>query len=413
MDYLDYFKNDKGFERFMVKAKEKYQSYGRVTGIITLDNITYEETVSLTDFFARKFEEGKTYKIKISEFNKVLDKSKFQDFEFTDYFYNTYDDFSYLTNTLKKRKFHEEFVSFIEDLLLEFKSGKLKEFFERNINKNFSTMRNIKSKYKQNKRALKEELLMIDKLLSNIPDKITYLPIYASITSNPHYLDYNAKSSNLFYRILSNILGEDTPTTNLDKTKLLEKINVYIDSLSNYVITYNLVYDKEMPFDVMNLNIDNISKLNNITGKSNKIFIFENPSILNYLKNKDLDISIIITSGIPNLAFYKLLENITSDTTLYYNGDYDPEGLLIADKLNNKYDNIKLFLYDGKSYLNTKPNISLSNNRLHKLELIKSKELQDVKRLLIENKKCGYQENNLLSIEEFIRIKLGEEKLKN
>ena len=168
-----------------------------------------------------------------------------------------------------------------------------------------------------------------------------------------------------------------------------------------------------MPFDVLNLNIDNISKLNNITGRNNKIFIFENPSILNYLKDKDLDISIIITSGIPNLAFYKLLENITSDTTLYYNGDYDPEGLLIADKLNNKYDNIKLFLYDGKSYLNTKPNISLSNNRLHKLELIKSKELQDVKKLLIENKKCGYQENNLLSIEEFIRIKLGEEKLKS
>ncbi len=408
MDYLDYFKNNKGFERFMVKAKEKYQSYGRVTGIITLDNITYEEAVGLTDFFARKFEEGKTYKIKISEFNKVLDKSKFQDFEFTDYFYNTYDDFSYLTNTLKKRKFHEEFVSFIEDLLLEFKSEKLKEFFERNVNKNFSTMRNIKSKYKQNKRALKEELLRIDKLLSNIPDKITYLPIYASITSNPHYLDYNAKSSNLFYRILSNILGEDTPNTNLDKTKLLEKINVYIDSLSNYVITYNLVYDKEMPFDVLNLNIDNISKINNITGKSNKIFIFENPSILNYLKNKDLDISIIITSGIPNLAFYKLLENITSDTTLYYNGDYDPEGLLIADKLNNKYSNIKLFLYDGKSYFNTKPNVSLSNNRLHKLELIKSKELQEVKRLLLENKKCGYQENNLLSIEGFIKIKVKE-----
>lgn len=408
MDYLDYFKNNKGFERFMVKAKEKYQSYGRVTGIITLDNITYEEAVGLTDFFARKFEEGKTYKIKISEFNKVLDKSKFQDFEFTDYFYNTYDDFSYLTNTLKKRKFHEEFVSFIEDLLLEFKSEKLKDFFERNINKNFSTMRNIKSKYKQNKRALKEELLMIDKLLSNIPDKITYLPIYASITSNPHYLDYNAKSSNLFYRILSNILECDIPNTNLDKTKLLEKINVYIDSLSNYVITYNLVYDKEMPFDVLNLNIDNISKLNNITGKSNKIFIFENPSILNYLKNKDLDISIIITSGIPNLAFYKLLENITSDTTLYYNGDYDPEGLLIADKLNNKYSNIKLFLYDGKSYFNTKPNVSLSNNRLHKLELIKSKELQEVKRLLLENKKCGYQENNLLSIEGFIKIKVKE-----
>ena len=170
-----------------------------------------------------------------------------------------------------------------------------------------------------------------------------------------------------------------------------------------------------MPFDVLNLNIDNISKLNNITGRNNNIFIFENPSILNYLKDKDLDISIIITSGIPNLAFYKLLENINSNTILYYNGDYDPEGLLIADKLNNKYSNIKysnikLFLYDGKSYFNTKPSVSVGNNRLHKLELVKSKELQEVKSLLFENKKCGYQENNLLFIEKFIKMKL-EEKL--
>lgn len=409
MNYLDYFKNNKGFERFMVKAKEKYQSYGKVTGVITLDNITYEESISLTDFFARKFEEGKTYKIKISEFTKVLERSKFQDFEFTDYFSNTYDDFSYLTNTLKKRKFQEEFISFIEDLLLEFNSDKLKEFFIENINKNFSTMRNIRKKFKEDRKTLKKELLVIDKLLSNIPDKITYLPIYASITSNPHYLDYNTASSSLFYKILSNILDEEIPTTNLDKTKLLEKINVYTDPLSNYVITYNLVYNRKMPFDVLNLNIDNISKLNNITGKDNKIFIFENPSILNYLKDKDLDISIIITSGIPNLAFYKLLENINSDTILYYNGDYDPEGLLIADKLNNKYSNIKLFLYDRKSYLNTKASVSISNNRLHKLELVKSKELQEVKRILLENKKCGYQENNLLSIEEFIKDVINSE----
>ena len=119
---------------------------------------------------------------------------------------------------------------------------------------------------------------------------------------------------------------------------------IFISIIDIHVITYNLVYDRKMPFDVLNLNIDNISKLNNITGRNNNIFIFENPSILNYLKDKDLDISIIITSGIPNLAFYKLLENVNSNTTLYYNGDYDPEGLLIADKLNNKYSNIKLFL---------------------------------------------------------------------
>ncbi len=404
MDYLNYFKNNKGLERFMLKAKEKYQSYGKVTGIITLDNITYEEAVSLTDFFARKFEEGKTYKIKIKEFNKVLEKSRFQNFEFTDYFSNTYEDFSYLTNSLKKRKLQEEFISFIEDLLLELKSEKFKEFFKENIYKNISVMHNIRNKFKQDKRNLKKELFMIDKLICNIPNKITYLPLYASITSNPHYLDFNTKTSNLFFKILSYILEEKIPVTNEEKIKLLELINVYTDPISNYVITYNLVYDKKMPFSVMNLNIDNISNISNVKGKHNKIFVFENPSILNYFKNKDLDISIIITSGIPNLAFYKLLENINSSTILYYNGDYDPEGLLIADKLNNKYNNIKLFLYDAKSYFNTNPSVNISKNRLHKLELINSEELSLVKKLLLESRKAGYQENNLVNIEKFIKI---------
>ena len=112
----------------------------------------------------------------------------------------------------------------------------------------------------------------------------------------------------------------------------------------------------------------------------------------------------LITSGIPNLAFYKLLENINSSTILYYNGDYDPEGLLIADKLNNKYNNIKLFLYDAKSYFNTNPSVNISKNRLHKLELINSEELSLVKKLLLESRKAGYQENNLVNIEKFIKI---------
>ena len=65
-------------------------------------------------------------------------------------------------------------------------------------------------------------------------------------------------------------------------------------------------------------------------------------------------------------------------------------------------------LYDREIFLNTKPCVSLSNSRLHKLEFIKSKELKKVKRLLLENKECGYQKNNLSYIEEFIKIKLEE-----
>ena len=47
-----------------------------------------------------------------------------------------------------------------------------------------------------------------------------------------------------------------------------------------------------------------------------------------------------------------------------------------------KYLPLQLFLYDGTSYFNTELNIVLNNNGLNKLELIKSKQLEKVKKLL-------------------------------
>lgn len=404
MDYIKYFQNNKGLERFFLKAKDKYKSYGKVTGVIVLEHINYEETISLTDFFAKKFIEGNTYQIKIKEFNKIIEKSKYSDFDFLTYFYNTYSDFNYLTNDLYKKKKEEEFNSFINDLVKKLNFDRLKEILKED---NY-IIKIIRRKYYQNKENIEKELFIIDKLLLNIPQKITYLPIYASLTSNPHYLDFNTKTSNFFFKILSYILKKDIPTTTLDKIKLLEEINVYVDPISNFVTTYNLVSKENWPFKVMNLSIDNIFNIKSISGKNNKIFIFENPSILNHLKNLNYDVSIIITSGIPNLAFYKLLETISLDTKLYYNGDYDPEGLLIADKLKNKYSNLELFGYKSINYYHTNPKIIINKKRLHKLDLISSRELEEVKKCLLENKKCGYQENNLFYIEKFIKTKMEE-----
>ncbi|MEG0995110.1 MAG: DUF2399 domain-containing protein, partial [Bacilli bacterium] len=75
------------------------------------------------------------------------------------------------------------------------------------------------------------------------------------------------------------------------------------------------------------------------------VFIFENPSILNALLQLNVDASVIITSGNPNFVIYEIIEKlILSGNHLYYNGDFDPEGLLIAYKLKEKYyDQLTLF----------------------------------------------------------------------
>lgn len=61
-------------------------------------------------------------------------------------------------------------------------------------------------------------------------------------------------------------------------------------------------------------------------------------------------VPVIISSGNPNYAFYKVLEKlIKTGNEIYYNGDFDPEGLVIASNLYQKFSQIKFFCYHKKT----------------------------------------------------------------
>ena len=110
----------------------------------------------------------------------------------------------------------------------------------------------------------------------------------------------------------------------------------------------------------------------------------------------------IITSGMPNISLYQLLSKISIDNEIYYNGDFDPEGLLIAQKLKEKFPNIKLFCYDLVDYNNSLSSEIISDSRLKKLGNVKDEKLQIIKNKLIESKLSAYQEQNIDRIEKYI-----------
>ena len=101
---------------------------------------------------------------------------------------------------------------------------------------------------------------------------------------------------------------------------------------------------------------------------------------------------------------------IESNNKLYYNGDFDPEGLLIAQKLKDRYgDNLILFGYDADSYYENLSVKEISDQRLSKLAKVKEKDLLEIRKLLYQNKKGSYQENNrdklIISIKKLISYK--------
>ncbi|HBN86258.1 MAG TPA: hypothetical protein DDZ89_20740, partial [Clostridiales bacterium] len=74
--------------------------------------------------------------------------------------------------------------------------------------------------------------------------------------------------------------------------------------------------------------------------------------------------------GNLKLACFVLLDMLAKEgTQIFYSGDFDPEGLAIADALKNRYkDQLTLWRYTKHDYLSALSDKSLSPLRIKKLD---------------------------------------------
>lgn len=401
-DLASYLKSKKGLDRLIEALKDKYVSLGRYSGTIVIYNVTIEESNDMSNFFGQKINVNSTFKTSYKKVEKKLKEGKYKDFNWTDVFYHYFGKpiISKIDLNLKK---HNDMENFFLDI--KNKNKKYLKHIDNMLNDKKINLY-LKNKYIKDKKKLSEDLNKTFILLDNIPQTPTIVSVYASLVGNPHYLDLNTNTSELFLRILSFIKNEPYPMNIEKKKELFSMINIYFDPLSNFVITYNLIGNKALDYfyslkEAVNLNLFNIVNFSEIDSKNKTIFIFENPSMLESLK--DLNYPIIITSGNPNLALFTLLDKLSkTNNKFYYNGDFDSEGLLIADKLKIKYPNLKLFCYSEEDYNNTKANNKINESRIKKLDNIKTKELGLIKNLIKNNRNAGYQEKNIDRIRNFM-----------
>ena len=232
------------------------------------------------------------------------------------------------------------------------------------------------------------------------------LSVFATnITKDPHYFDLDTSNIHHFLWFVSKYFDMDYDKTRESQIKILNQAGIYIDNYSNFILTYHFLGESYIEKfyqrnEVMILNLDNINKIENIYSGNKKVVILENPSLLSSVVSRSSDFAFIITSGNPNISFYQLLDKL-KEHEFYYNGDFDPEGLLIASKLKTKYvSSLHLIGYTKEMYEQSMSTKELSEARLKKLEKINVLELETIKNCLMENKKSGYQEKiieNILS----------------
>ena len=102
--------------------------------------------------------------------------------------------------------------------------------------------------------------------------------------------------------------------------------------------------------------------------------------------------TLLCLHGQLKTASWALLDRLAKGGAVFwYSGDFDPEGLLIAQRLRQRYENVQLWHFSAVEYQRTQ--IPLPANRLKRLQGICDLELKPIVMKMQEWKCAYYQES--------------------
>ncbi|MBZ4683325.1 MAG: hypothetical protein PWP46_489 [Fusobacteriaceae bacterium] len=416
------------FERLFQQLKIKYKTYGKVTGKIKIENLDKTEVIAFEEIGVF-FNEGDTIIYNTKELKKFLDESIYSGITLEELLFEYFNN-EFKTNFEIKEKFILNKENYFKEILDEFKNTKAYNYLEAICLKKESIYKTITLRYNENKENLRKELLLIGNALNNLPifknQELQNITIYSEkITGDPHYFDETDRHFKLLYEGIKFILNIKTDNdTVIEKNKILYKVGLTKESLLNNITIYgfNGINKKDKENKIFNasitekefltISLNHLNSLKTIKSVSPKIYIFENPSVFSYIfeyfKSKNNKIpTLICTAGQLNFATYLFLDKLermdinNEKIEIYYSGDIDPEGLLIANNLINNYKNIKLFGYNKEIYLNHLSGKKISNERLKKLNKLDKIDNELIK-CLNEKKEIAFQEKFIDELIEFI-----------
>lgn len=398
---------------------KKYESFGRFTGTISKALFKKFDTEPLLTFMGlEQWEWEKSKSIKISDFLRNYEGSKFEPIPF-ELVVESVSGKQLRTKQELADDAEAEYNAFLAEI------GGIypyfMEVFSRNRNAVYSGW------FLEDPIACMSAFRNVAEALGNLPQEYTKLPVFAHrITGNPHAFDSSGLTGQLLFMMLYHQYAEveSAQAMNgfLSKAELENEIyglfKIIKDDIMNFTAVNGLIaYRGEEPIamwqdaclDRIPWNVP-VRQLLDISwirpGKGKQIFLIENSGVYSILLDAFPDCPMVCTNGQFRYAVWLLLERIPDEgITLYYSGDFDPEGMLMADTLKRRYgEKLQLIGMTSEHYLSSKPATEIDDKRLQKLKRIQSAELRKLAELMGERKVAGYQEGILDTLLDEMRL---------
>lgn len=401
------------YKRIMKEILKKYKQLGRLGGSICLDKLTEKERVILAPLDYSLYT-AQRCKIPVQKFVDHFCTGRFEGIDFTEIL-RVYNKGVLVSNKdLKNQEtFNQEkfFLEIYEASTME----EVRQWIYDTYNQKTQGYALFVRQYKEDQIGLKENIKHIDKAILYLKEKSeAFLPLVmlaSHITKNPHYFDFDTIAFKLLLYFFCFKEQINFPATTEEKNEILYKEGLLRDELSTSTICYGVqgyTKTKDLPWEQfwaigepLQLMLYNLKNITKFTTTSQKVYVVENPTVFKImLENfKDKKCTLVCTRGQLNTADLMLLDGlVASGATLYYNGDFDPEGLQIAQKIKWRYkEQAVLWGYLKAYYMKAKGDKSFSD-RLSKLESITLEELQPLVKAMQEEKVAAYQERFIFDL---------------
>lgn len=401
---LHYF-GKRSFRRLFSLFKDKIESLNAVGGTVKFVP-TEEERVAIENWLGEKFTE-QTVSVSLIKFEKRLRGSKYEDL----FLWELVEWVTQAPIVSKKERIlteEESRLNYFTRLLERFPHPNAQLLVQKFMAKESGTGSFIMS-YNAGEYTSIEYAL---KAVSEFPQEGTFerLPVFAErIAGDPHYFDKNKKLYHAIELLISEKDGR-TYRSSLnaeDEANLLAMVGLAKDDLHSFVTCFGLeaYCDNRLLQQwhwanqdgiVQNIPLRSLQNIDSIKPvRGNKVFIVENSGVYSSILDKlDGIYPVVCTHGNFKLSGLLLLDKLVKGgAELYYSGDIDINGILLAKYLKKKYgDKIRFWRMGIEEYRRSISQVPLSTLALKKLDSNEDAELKEVIQEMNVIKKAGYQE---------------------
>lgn len=409
-----YFKARPVYKKLFLKMRDKYAGLGRFGGTVLLTSLSREEKNQLGGFFQKDYTINKTITISADLMERCLASSKFAGLTW-ELILETYFEEPLQVKReieLAESKRREDYFAEILERISD-ESGR--EWLHCVLTEKKEGYLLIMQLYKENPEELRNVLNYVTAGIAKLKvfqekKQKELLPVFsANITGNPHYFDEGKTGEKLLFHYLKErnfVLKQEGLSKVEYKNRIYYEAGILKDEVSNDALAYGIhgwrmegglhkgiegFFESQEP---VKLTLQTIGRLEKICGQSQQVYVVENPAVFSVLIREHPEWTVICGNGQLRLAVLVLMDKFMGDTVFWYAGDFDPEGLLIAQKLKLRYgDRLNLWKYEVNLYETYLSEVELSDRRIKKLKQVYIQELQEIKEVMCKKRRAAYQES--------------------